>query len=71
MKNADEPINVIENRRASDGFSHYSIGLTKREYFAGLALQGLIARPNTKGTPTEYGNTAVIHADSLLKELDK
>ena len=47
-------------------------GLTKREYFAGLAMQGLI--PST----IEYGEgnrsqavLAVTMADALLKELDK
>lgn len=52
MKNSDKPINPIVS---SEGFiSHQSIlerethqqfltGLSKREYFAGLAMQGILA----------------------------
>lgn len=53
-------------------------GLTKREHFAGLAMQGLIASLAlfTTASTTEYWkkNTieaAVEFADALLKELDK
>jgi hypothetical protein len=71
MKNSDKPINVLENRRGSDGFPHYSIGLTKREYFAGLALQGLLSDYNVDGGPNDITDAAVMYADSLLKSLDK
>lgn len=51
---------------------HHS-GLTKREYFAGLAMQGLLAHT---GGPSIYANTttvseAVYFADALLAELEK
>jgi hypothetical protein len=40
MKNADKPINPIY----SDGEIYGGLaGLTKREYFAGLAMQGLLS----------------------------
>lgn len=50
-------------------------GLTKREYFAGLAMQGLLANgSNRRGlacdqdeTPTE----AIKQADALIAELEK
>jgi hypothetical protein len=82
MKNSDKPINVIENRRASDGFPYYLTGLTKREYFAGLALQGLcsdkgnlqayrsVSLDSEKGEATLMIEDAVCLADLLLKELD-
>lgn len=47
-------------------------GLTKREYFAGLAMQGLLA-----GAFSGYlkqrdcVNIAVQHADGLLEELER
>ena len=51
-----------------------SLGLTKREYFAGLAMQGLISKT---GFTTTYENKqknlaqeAVKFADSLLSELE-
>jgi len=45
-------------------------GLTKREYFAGLALMGLLADPNT----TDIGfasKTAVASAELLIAELNR
>jgi hypothetical protein len=45
-------------------------GLTKREYFAGLALMGLLADPNT----TDIGfasKTAVLSAELLIAELNR
>ena len=54
MNNADKPINPL--KRANNAFYDEKdesfinrikplIGLTKREYFAGLAMQGLLANP--------------------------
>ena len=42
-------------------------GLTKREYFAGLAMQGLLANGDYEGVES----AAVVKADALLKELEK
>lgn len=58
-------------------YDHYNIkpqqGLTKREYFAGLAMQGLLANPNTTATnPTvrkEMAWRAVRCAYALIAEL--
>ena len=47
-------------------------GLTKREHFAGLAMQGLIA--NNQGwtiIPGSIANYATGYADALLKALEK
>jgi hypothetical protein len=46
-------------------------GLTKREWFAGMALQGLIACEivMVSGDATELAKFAVEHADALLKQL--
>jgi hypothetical protein len=54
-------------------------GLTKREYFAGLAMQGLLTRiPNRHNGETDLGmlesqriaEEAVIMADKLLEQLE-
>ena len=45
-------------------------GLTKREYFAALALQGLLAKGITFNA-TATVETAVKCADSLIEELNK
>lgn len=47
-------------------------GLTKREYFAGLALQAILSSPNLKTDNYEMITIdAVGYADALLKALDK
>ena len=44
-------------------------GLTKREYLAAKAMQGLLSNPNQK---FEFvAKLAVLHADALLNELSK
>lgn len=86
MENSQKPISPIFN---SDGFvSHQSrieeynqkqllSGLTKREYFAGLAMQGLLAsrnwqlEPYNKDTPEVTAEFALQITDELLKQLAK
>lgn len=53
---------------------HGNIGLTKREYFAAMALQGIIAHPKEwEGCPLEpiMAGMAVCFADALIAELNK
>ena len=76
MKNADKPINpftahfdgqeiAIEHQNNN---SRMQLGgLTKREYFAGLAMQGLL---KTKSVVVA-AKMAVSSADALLEELEK
>jgi hypothetical protein len=51
------------------------VGLTKREHFAGLAMQGLCHAIDSQGTwahdAETVAETAVRYADALLDELDK
>ena len=87
MKNADKPINPL--KRANNAFYDEKdepfisrvkplIGLTKREHYAGLAMQGLLANCNggmTSGgsytfSPNGISELAVLHADELLKQLE-
>ena len=78
MKNADKPINPLEfKKEGSYNTEGWSNGLTKREYFAGLALQGLISSFTEKasygGWGTEMEATvkcAIDYADELLKQLE-
>lgn len=49
-------------------------GLTKREYFAAMAMQGILTNPNfTSGiySPEEKVQLSVECADMLLAELEK
>jgi len=50
----------------------YFHGLTKREYFAGLAMQGLLATTHKYGPNySSISIDAVKFADALLAELEK
>ena len=55
--------------RLSDEYVSHQWGLSKREYFAGLAMQGLLA--GARVTQPPLYEIAVKYADALLKELDK
>lgn len=53
-----------------------SLGLTKREYFAGLALQGLLAMAaplsgDRNPSPETYARYSLKAADALIEELNK
>lgn len=80
-KKSDEPAfpteNTVDGQR---GFSPMSGGLTKREYFAACAMQGLLAglgiveeAGDLKGLvmPKEAAQVSVNYADALLAELSK
>ena len=85
MKNGDKPINPSTSIKINDTeFFEYNIphgerqysGLTKREHYAGLAMQGLAALPN-KGTYSSFDEAiericevSVKFADELLKQLE-
>jgi len=45
-------------------------GLTKREYFAAMAMQGLISKQGELNNAEIRARIAVIHADELLKALE-
>ena len=77
MKNSEQPINPIDG--SHQGIHPKAIiGLTKREYFAGLAMQGLLSiydncnniAPNYENI--EYMATLSVKAsDELLKALEQ
>ena len=68
MKNNEtkpnEPINTLEYNN-----NYISMGLTKREYFAAMALQGLLA--NDSGLITSKARDAVQAAEALIEILNK
>lgn len=45
-------------------------GLTKREQFAAMAMQGLLSH-NSNWRPTSVAKASVDYADALLAELEK
>lgn len=44
-------------------------GLTKREYFAAMAMQGMLA--NGSGDSSAVCSVAMWHADALIEKLNK
>jgi hypothetical protein len=77
MKNSDKPIYPLQDLGFPSDPSVIKedalFGLTKREYFAAMAMQGLCANSvcyeNTNDE--ELAKAAVINADALLNELEK
>lgn len=74
MENGNLPIAYVQNIQVGFTEDHkpyyYSNpGLTKREYFAGLAMQGILACPNSSGKVDDIVNGSVELADALLKAL--
>ena len=61
---------VDEYNSSRGNYSTGSIGLTKREYFAGLALQGLMANDNSCSI-SHIVEMSIKAADELLKQLEK
>ena len=75
MKNADKPVNPgISSIENGDGnlcavfTENGNAGITKREYFAGLAMQGFI---NNTNSSVFIAEKAVKLADELLIQLEK
>jgi len=71
--NGDDPINPIFNERT--GYTEPT-GLTKREYFAAMAMQGLLCNyqihENYVNNKYPYvADKAVAMADHLIQELNK
>ena len=80
MKNADKPIvplngtdNVLLKSRDEEYIEQCSVllGLTKREHFAGLAMQGYVASDVDPDSFENLAKFSVLAADALLAELDK
>jgi len=76
MSNSDmpampQPITENQYGGVTSTFEHdpYFMGLTKREHFAGLAMQGFMA--NWNSDYAQLPSCAVQFADALLKELEK
>lgn len=71
--NAFPTIKIAEN----GDIDAISGGLTKREYFAGLAMQGLLTNPNIQRPDYRnlkahkaFSNVCIMYADSLIEELN-
>jgi hypothetical protein len=74
MKNGKQPAFAVSREMCEiSEIETYPYGLTKREYFAGLAMQGWIACQSEtfRGEADSVARRAVEYADALLAELEK
>jgi hypothetical protein len=72
LPNADmpaHPLTITEKHEDGSTTQVPFLGITKREYFAAMALQGLLAG-NTNENLSYQASNAVLIADELLKALD-
>lgn len=61
------PVDAPPNRHAS-----IQLGLTKREYFAALAMQGILSSKRINDSYARpYSQCAIHFADALIAELSK
>jgi len=71
----DELVQVTEIKyEIPEGYRIDFTGLTKREYFAAMAMQGMHANPQIWSTSIEPETVpvmAVKQADALIKELNR
>lgn len=76
MKNSEQPAFAVsremcEMPNGQINIEEYPFGLTKREYFAGLSLQGVIAiYEHVNFHPSFVAQKAIQIADELLKQLE-
>ena len=62
---------LYESRTDKGSWELASLGLTKREYFAGLAMQGLASSAAEYSRFYEMAKDALAMADALLVELER
>jgi hypothetical protein len=75
--NPNDPIAYVDELQAIEGSEEYNrfvnYGLTKREYFAAMAMQGLLAAPKTFPDSNSFFincEVAVKFADTLIETLN-
>ena len=71
MTNPNEAAGVIPPLVINNQITYWSDGLTKREYFAALALQGFCAHHGINYGTHFLANHAVDAADLLILELNR
>ena len=72
MENGNKPAFSVALRDNGNARHPEAMGLTKREYFAALAMQGICMNiQNWSRNRDEAAEAAVKMADALLKEIEK
>ena len=68
MKNGNNPAFQSSIGMSTSEIEH--LGLTKREYFAGIALQGMLANSKVSFREEDVCRAAIVYVDELLKQLE-
>ena len=71
--NGNDPINMAQSHEAAYDHGQYA-GLTKREYFAALAMQGMLSAGDGDFSFDHHiriAKLSVAHADTLIEALNK
>jgi hypothetical protein len=66
------PVSIVSPDRMFE--LTYHLGLTKREYFAAMAMQGMLANSSNCNTEWNYetiGKHCALAADALIKALNE
>ena len=72
MNNSDMPAGVCPDVHHANGQLEYGhSGLTKREHFAGLAMQGMLTNPGDYSKPEHVAHDAIMYADAILAALEQ
>lgn len=71
MSNGNESAFPTADSGQGSDFEYGDPGLTKREYFAVMAMQGLLASDIPVGMEREAAQWSVKQADALIAELEK
>ena len=69
MTKGTHPINQMDLGNSIEQHTDFSLGLTKREYFAAMAMQGLLANKFSPGS--DYNVWAVEIADRVIEKLNE
>ena len=65
----DQAFATPPNFSSEFGLCPQEKGLTKREYFAAIALQGILSQDDSR--PSYAATLAVVYADALIAALNK
>ena len=66
----NEKQTIFLDTEEQSGIIMYPYGLTKREHFASIAMQGLISNSQPNKNQKHLAGLAVSYADALLEQLD-
>ncbi len=68
MSEIDNSGPAFPNTKENDSVGYGHRGMTKREYFAAMALQGLLANPSTILKQADIPELSFEYADAMIRQ---